>query len=168
MSVMLWRNTPTADNCVQVFAIERSVNSGGSYTSSYVTLYTAGGDSFQSICQNSLVFGVGSTVPNTINDARTGFAVRSVAFGLNPGTSAFNGAIPMDLAAPVVGYFDSYGTSIGVGWGLDIAEGVTFTATVYGSTRTYMPSKNGTLINVGPGANNGASNDGFALCMRYD
>jgi hypothetical protein len=168
MAVMLWRNAPNADNCTQVFAIERSVNSGGTYTSSYVTLYTAGGNSFQSICQNSLLLGVGPTVPNTINDAETGFAIRSLAFGNNSGSTSFNGGIPMDLATPVVGFFDYYGTSIGVACALDIAEGVTFTATVYGSTRTYMPSKNGTLLDCGPGRSVGANTAGFALCMRYD
>jgi hypothetical protein len=166
MAVMMWRNAP--GNCAQVFAIERSVDSGGNYTSGYVTLYTCGGTSFQSICQNSLFLGVGPSVPNTLNDAETGFAIRSLSFGNNAGSSSFNGGIPMDLATPVVGFFDYYGTSIGVACALDIAEGVTFTATVYGSTRTYMPSKAGTLLDVGPGRSVGANAAGFALCMRYD
>ena len=40
------------------------------------------------------------------------------------------------------GFFDYAGTEVGIGFATDITEGVTFNVTLYGSTRTYMPTKN--------------------------
>jgi hypothetical protein len=79
-------------------------------------------------------------------------------------TSSFNGSLAFDTVAPFVGFIDYPLTTIGAGYGADFTEGVTFTVTLYGSTRTYMPTKAGSLNGVTPGSANGL----VALCLRYD
>ena len=157
---MLWRNAPGSGQ--QFFAIERSVNSSGAWTGTYATLWTIGvqANINNSACyQQSLVFGVGAApgLPPSNNQNTGGFLVKQMAGG------AFNGSIPFDTCAPDVGWFDYPCTSVGSMAGGDFTEGVTFTTSLYGSTRTYLPSKNGqfSLVSI---KNFGAG----GLCMRYD
>jgi hypothetical protein len=160
-SCILWRNG--TNYCQQAFAIERSVNSSGSYTASYVTLYAIGDNSTGSSgFQQTLHLTDG---PGPISPSGSGSLGGLLTRNTWPsgGTSAFNGSIPFDAAAPNIGYFDYPGTVIGTGYGPDYVEGVPFTVSLYGATRTYMPSKNGKF---GVATATGLSNT--ALCVRYD
>jgi hypothetical protein len=160
ISCILWRNG--TNNCQQAFAIERSLNSSGSYTGTYVTLWTAGNSSSGARAgQQSLHLTAGPGQPSPANSSSNGGILARVH--LANGSSAFNGSMPFDTAAPSIGYFDYPCTAIGVGYGPDFVEGVPFSVTLYGSTRTYMPSKNGPFANVVSGGT-GAT----ALCIRYD
>jgi hypothetical protein len=164
IGAMMWRNG--INGCQQLFAIERSINSGGSYTSAHVTLWTSGwaNSGGKGCFQGSLVFGVG-VAPNAIATSNVGgWIVRQQILG--GATTAFNGGIPLDTCAPCVGFFDFPCTVAGTANASDIVEGVTFNAILYGSTRTYMPSKNGTFAQVCP--SNLASATSTAVCMRYD
>jgi hypothetical protein len=167
IGVMMWRNAP-ANQGQEFFAIERSINSGGTYTSSYVTLWTAGavGGTARLATQGSVVFGVGvaSVNLNASNTSAGGWCNRVVYVAA---TTAFNGSIPFDTCSPIVGYFDYQCTVCGSAYAPDITEGVTFTATMYGATRTYLPSKIGGWSQCGPF---GSADNTFAaaLCMRYD
>jgi hypothetical protein len=163
--VMMWRNG--TGSCQQFFGIERSVNSSGAYTGAHVTLIvcgtvTAGGPSF---VQQTLLFGVGvapiSNENHSGGNGHGGLIVR-MANTSSANSSVFNGAIPFDTTAPSIGYYDYGLTMAGCACATDISEGVTFTVTLYGSTVTYMPSKNSTFGSAGP------SNSAGAFCMRYD
>jgi hypothetical protein len=168
IGVMMWRNG--TNTCQQFFGVERSVNSGGTYTGAHVTLVIggwAGGGSCSQWLQQSLVLGVGAApVQGNANRSLSsygGLVTRLHNLLLTTGSSAFNGAIPFDTIAPQVGYFDYPLTVCGTAYATDIVEGVTFTATIYGSSRTYMPSKLSCFAWCAPGNGSGA-----AFCMRYD
>jgi hypothetical protein len=169
IGVMMWRNG--ANSCQQLFAIERSVNSSGAYTSSYVTLWTVGlcGSNQNNFSQRSLPFGIGAAtrLPNT-NGFLGGWTVRFAMIASNSSNSAaFNGSLPFDTPSPLIGYFDFPCTAVGVGCAGDLTEGVSFSVTLYGSTRTYMPSKSGPFglgpYNIGTGSGINA-----IVCLRYD
>ena len=172
MCIMMWRNG--LNNCQQMFAIERSVDSAGSYTNDYVTLYTAGltsGGGNAVGWQGTLVFGVNSFAPGGTHTSSTvtnncGWMVRTLAATSGSASSAFNGGIGFDTAAPYIGYFDYSGTAVGTANAGDVVEAVTFTVTIYGSTRTYMPSKTGRFGFVG--MQNFSGTAAGILCMRYD
>jgi hypothetical protein len=167
IGAMMWRNG--TNNCQQFFAIERSLNSSGSYTSGYVTLWTSGnlGSTGRGCWQGSLVFGVG-LAPQVINQPGSGQTSTWVNRVQWVGaTTAFNGSIPFDTCAPVVGFIDYPCTVCGAAYGPDIVEGVPFSATLYGATRTYMPSKNASFAQAGAYGSN-EQQFAAALCMRYD
>jgi hypothetical protein len=165
LHIMMWRNAP--NNANQVLSVERGVNANGVYQGSHVTVVTGGyrvaSNMFQ---QQSLLFGVGpapyATIPG--GGVASGMNVR-IPYS-NGVSSAFNGSIGMDLAAPFVGYHDYSLTGIGCGYAADFAEGVTFTATIYGSVRTYMASKNGVFGVACPTPT--TQNYSGALLMRID
>jgi hypothetical protein len=162
MGVMMWRTG--INTCQQFFAIERSLNSAGTPTSSYVTVWVCGDavNALRCSCQASLVFGLG--VPPYVQTANSagGWMVRVQSMSGN--TTSFNGGVPFDTCSPVVGYYDYPCTVCGAGCGIDVVEGVPFSVQVYGATRTYLPSKLGYFGNVNPyNVANLA-----ALCMRYD
>jgi hypothetical protein len=170
IGAMMWRNG--TGNSQQLFAIERSINSAGSYTNAYVTLWTVGscsvGSGFNTeYSQRSLVIAAGPApnFPNNAANSQGGWTVR-LAQVTNTGANAaaFNGSIPFDTPAPMIGYFDFPCTVVGCGCTADFAEGVTFSVTLYGATRTYMASKNGPFA-INP-TNATASNS--CVCMRYD
>lgn len=179
VGVMMWRNglpSSLGNGCTQMlFAIERSLNSSGTHTGDYVTLWICGDvTSYTLACfhQQTIVFDVGSTPIYCSSNVTTnrdsayagsGLLVRGLPTAITTTASAFNGSIPVDFAAPCIGIFDYPCTVIGAAMGLDIAEGVTFSVTVYGTARTYMPSK------IGPFARSGPWNmGGYAVCMRHD
>lgn len=161
ISVLMWRTG--TNNCQQMFAIERSLNSGGSYTGTYATLYAIGNNStgssgFQQTLH--LTDGPGPLSPSG-SGSLGGILTRNT--WPSSGTSSFNGSMPFDTAAPNIGIFDYPGTVIGSGYGPDFVEGVPFSITLYGSSRTYIPSKNGKFsLSTAAGLGN------IALCVRYD
>lgn len=169
IAVMMWRNGTV--NNQQFFAIERSVDPSGAYTAGYVTMWVAGNGGGQAprFCtQATIVFGVG-VAPNSLNNSSTTSNGGWIARLQNPlsGTSGFNGSIPFDNCVPGVGYFDYACTVCGVALAIDIPEAVTFSVTLYGATRTYLPSSSGPFNGVGPlGSGNDQVNT--SLCMRYD
>lgn len=167
---MMWRNGINA--CQQFFAISRSVDGTGARTGAYVTMALAGywnGTASSTATQQSLVFGRGPA-PGWISQPNGGGTGNNSGWGVRPGSSstgvsgggAFAGSIPLDLIAPLVGYFDYPCPDVGVAFNNDLQEGVTFTATVYGATRTYLPSKASFLTQVG------ACGAPAILCMRFD
>jgi hypothetical protein len=165
---LMWRNG--TNNSPQFFCIERSVNSSGAYTSSYVTVVAGGVSNLSCFSQQTLLFGVGATPTTNARSSgnNTGGYTLNVSLPFwNSGTTSFNGSIPFDNVRPNIGYNDYPMTTVGCGAGLDFVEGVTFTVTLYGSTRTYMPTKNGSLgfCLMWNGFVNGPVG---ALCMRYD
>jgi len=162
MCIMMWRNTPNSNQ--QVFTVERALNVSGAYQSTYVTLCTVGlcpGNNSNTY-QQSLMFGVG-VAPALVqgSNAVGGLNVRGFGGGV---AGVFNGSIPVDFAAPYVGLHDFPMTVIGSMAASDVTEGVPFSVTLYGSTRTFMPSKLGPFVGTGP-ACIGAS---YAVAMRYD
>jgi len=169
MAAMFWRTGINV--CQQFFAIERSVDSTGAYTGSHVTIFTCGNhNNSNHAIQASFLFGVGPA-PASYNDQGNGYGAWISRACIVQGTSAFNGSIPFDTCSPCVGFFDYQLTVVGSAYQGDIVEGVTFTAVIYGSTRTYLPSKAGRFIFAAPGdgfANSSIPTTGGALCMRFD
>lgn len=184
LCVLMWRNGTV--NQQQFFAVERSVNSTGAYTGTHVTILFAGydaGEQPRHCFQATIVFGVG-VAPNSLMTTQAavgtsqfcGWLVRMSAVsgpsnnGLSAGiTNAFNQSIPFDTVSPCVGFWDWQLTCCGVLYNVDGIEGLPFAVTLYGSTRTYLPSKAGPLAAVSPGGNARTSPSGSAmLCMRYD
>jgi hypothetical protein len=163
ISALMWRSASTGGiNLPCIFNIERSRDSSGNATSTYVTLYYAGSTSVANNLvynQQSIVFGVG--VALIVGSNGTGStsvpSVRGTAV-----TGSFNGAIPIDLVAPYVGYWDQNCTGLASAAGADFSEGVTFNATVYGTTMTYMPTKiTSGLQRFGP-----LAITGYVICVR--
>jgi hypothetical protein len=165
IGVMMWRNG--INSCQQFFAIERSLNSSGAYTGTYATIWLCGvAGATVSPIQATLYFSVGSTYVGGQNIVAFSAAWRTrLGYYDTTRTTVFNGSIPFDTCSPQVGFFDWPCTVCGSAQGQDIVEGVPFSVTLYGSVRTYMPSKNGFFTNVG-----GWLGAPFAqaLCMRYD
>lgn len=168
IAVMMWQanGTSTSGNAPgsQFFAIERSLNSSGAYTNSYVSLWTNGssGTGPTSSFQGTLVFGVG-VAPNIQSSGNVygGWVARFQY--LNTATNAFNEKLPFDTCSPCVGSFDFPCTVCGVMNAQDVTEGAVFSTSVYGTSHTYLPSK----INYFNRPINAASGV-LALCMRFD
>jgi hypothetical protein len=108
-----------------------------------------------------LTNGAGPISPN--NTSSYGGLLGRVSYTGSGLSNAFNNTVPFDLSVPNIGVFDYPHTMIGAGFTGDFTDGTTFTATVYGSTRTYMPGKSGPFANC---FNTGVGNG--VLCMRYD
>jgi hypothetical protein len=170
IGAMMWRNGTGNDQ--QLFAIERSINSSGAYTNAYVTLWTAGinnagAGTNTDFSQRSLLLAVGAApnLPNNSGPGQGGWTVRlaQVTSGTTNAAS-FNGSIPFDTPAPMIGYFDFPCTVVGCACPGDFSEGVPFSVTLYGAARTFMPGK------IGPFSlaisNNGQANS--CVCLRYD
>lgn len=165
ISIMMWRGG--ANRCPSVFSVERSINSSGAYTSSHVTLVTVGcNGGSASAYQQTLVFGVG-VAPAQCQGSTSGrngsFAVRAFEPNLG-GSAAFNGSIPFDTIAPMVGQWDFPLTCLGTAPSSNLTEGQVFTTTLYGSTRTYVATASGDL----PFSIYANSSVSQPLCMRYD
>lgn len=185
IGVMLWRDAGYGSyqqGPTQLFTIERSVDSNGNYygtsTSGHVTLAVIGygghgiGSSYgptgeqQTILFNGPKVGSCADRSDFSNTSLACFACRVGVFA-HGGGAPFNGSIPFDTIAPVIGFFDWPLTMLGFSTSADVAEGVPFTVTLYGNTRTYMPSRNGPLLSGYQFQ--GATNWGaFTPCMRID
>jgi hypothetical protein len=160
---LLWRLA--ANGCTQSFSIERSVDSAGAYTSSHVTLITAGGNSGSPINQQTLHLTLGpAPVQSAPGGNSGGLAVRAFypVLGGGSGPGVFNGSVGFETASPYIGYFDFPLTGVGAGNTASYAEGNVFSTTLYGATRTYIATQSGRLGLCGP------CNSGAAFCMRFD
>lgn len=176
---MMWRNAPNnafPNSAPGIFAIERSVNASGVYTSSHVTIATVGislsgggSTTWPPGQQQTLVFGIG--VPGAGSRASSNVGVNSLClpcpfFNSQGLTSAFNGTVPFATLTPNVGFLDYPLTMIGAGYNSDFAEGVPFQVTMYGVTRTFMPTKNSSYLS---GIFSSLQSAGLAVaCLRYD
>lgn len=174
IAVALWNGN--GQNGEQLFAIERSVDAGGAYTGAYVTLYAHGLAQLNPYSsQQTLLFGVGAAPPVVVPWNTTppvgypGSVNWQMGFGFRRNVyvdtlqTAFNGSIPIDMAAPCLGYWDYPSLQIGVGAPADLADGIAFQATVIGGvTRTFMPIKKGLFGQLfGNGPNS-------ALILRWE
>jgi hypothetical protein len=163
---MLWRLSGLS---TQFFSVERSVNSAGTYTSTHVTLITAGGTTPSGGAQNSvnqqtlhLTLGPAPAQSIANNGAIGGLAARLFYPGNTTSSGVFNGSAGFDTVSPYVGYFDWPLTGVGLGNENTYTEGMVFTTTLYGATRTYITTLSGRLANCG------ALGSASSLCMRYD
>jgi hypothetical protein len=166
LSILLWRNAGTG---AQIFAVQRSLNASGTPTGTYATVLTAGftnntGTPGQTGYMQTLYFAIGPCTPflNRFQSGSfSGWPARYLAW---PGSSAFNGQIPVDFICPAVGVWDYPCTVIGVAYAGDLVEGVSFTVTnQYGQTKTYMPTKSGNITWAA-----GAPGQGVCVCVEYD
>jgi hypothetical protein len=170
-AVMMWRATGL--NWPFVIAIERSINSSGSYTSAYVTLFVVHNQEpsagVAGVQQSMSLAGLGIAPASTSRGTGSGSGLIARTFSPmqnvsgTPISSAWNGTIPFDTCSPCIGYYDYPCTAIGIAWGADFVEGVPFTTTVYGTTHNYLPSKQSS-INA-PQANIGANG---VVAIRID
>ena len=121
MGAVMWRTAASGKS--QLFAIERSLNSSGAYTGTYVTLYVWGDSaSAKTGGQATLYFGG----PGVIGWGTQGGSSRSGSWSTRNQTNAsmsFNGVTCFDTATPVPGFFDYAGTEVGIGFATDITEG---------------------------------------------
>jgi hypothetical protein len=153
---ILWRTGPTtAPNLV---SIERTKNPDGSNSSEGITLHQFNWSNVFSTGNGlgrTLVFGVGAA--NNTGPYPIGLVSSTVA------SDNFNNNIPLSPAFPDYGKFGSPLTGICIAQGPDIAEGQILTTTLFGSTRTYLMSKNGAMSR----ANLGLATAG-AMGIRWD
>lgn len=177
IGVMMWRDVPpggAAAGGQMLFCIERSVDNAGNYfgtaTTGHVTVVDIGmqsaapfNASWRGAEQHTLLFGVGfapgDTNKSTVGGYGAVLCVRGTWFQ-GQASTAFNGSIPVETIAPVVGYIDYPLTCLAVLYAPDIVEGVPFNISLYGSSRRFMPSKNGQFQAVGI--------SGACIAMRYD
>jgi hypothetical protein len=165
IAIMMWRDD-TANSGPVLLAVQRSMNSSGTYTSSHVTLMSAGSAaSNASAFQQSLVFGQGvsnAVVPGSIYNRFICLKNGQV------GSDLFGGNIPMSPIYPSVGFFDNPLDIVGVGCKSDFTEGSQYTIAAanmpYGVSHVYVAGKNGSFQYVGSDGNSAGS----CLLMRYD
>ena len=126
-------------NGPNMVVVGRSVNSSGADTGTYASYWVCGqsGSNNPNIGTQVLYFGVGATTfqGHTLN---VGHAWGGQSF-TNLASTVFNGSLAIALSCPLVGFFDYPTTLCGVAAVNDLASLSPFQATVYGSTRTYMP-----------------------------
>jgi hypothetical protein len=146
LGIMMWRNAANA-NRPCFFGLERSQNSSGVYSGSYVTVVTAGYNSANTVTQQTLfapataITAVSSTVFATL--------CASAASLLTLNTTPF---LPI---CPLVGLADNMLTVAGVAKTGDQTEGATSNATMYGNTTPYIYTKTTNFISIGFTNNNG-------------
>jgi hypothetical protein len=170
--MVMWCNdtTPTDGGGIS-FVIERSINSSGSYTSSYYGM--VGVTPASALSRNMyqwVVYGIGAT---TTGKNTTGNAVPGPPFLMDPGavyqsnSSQFNGNIPFSPVFPQIGYYDNPMTGCGAGNIVDVTDQTSYTILAaqmpYGVSHTYkgftsLPFSQ--CFNVGSG--------GFGWLIRYD
>ena len=172
IAVMMWRATGV-NGAPQSFAIQRSLNSSGTRTGDYATIWAQGHNSGPTPpygSQQTLHFTLGVAPPlkSKQQAANTsGWGVLAGNFTDNANTSAFNAGIPFCNCVPFVGKWDFPCTVVGVAWGPDIVDGIPFTITnQYGQTKTYMPTKFGGAAQVTSAC--GVGTTSTAMCMEYD
>jgi hypothetical protein len=142
---MMWRDATNTFNFG--FAIERSKDTSGNDTSTYITHYSAGftgaAGGGQSYLQQSVVFGVGATTL-VVNSATRQWTCTLCASQNSSGTQqsqAFNGNTAISPMFPMVGYFDNPSLGWAVGAQADFTELAVVTATMYGATHTWLLAK---------------------------
>lgn len=169
IGVLMWRDDVTNTGPL-FFAVERSINGSGAYTSDYVTLLSMGasGASQGQTFQQSIVFGSGAGIafggsPVASNSQNGGWLV-----ALDPAatTGLAFGSAPLALVKPSIGKDGNAMTAAGAAYGNDVTEGAIYVIAAanmpYGVSRTYLAAKNPQVNRVS------GSLGRQALMMRYD
>lgn len=153
IAFLMWRPNTTF---ATFFAVERSLDSTGAYTGSYYTAITLSNGS----ATYTHIWPVGSGTTFVVASVRASFP--AVCTGSLSG-AAIGSLAPVVPLCPIVGKVDNPMTVLAGMLGNDNAgEGVSFTCTLYGATRTYMFTKAAvSFMNFGPNTN-------LFCCMRYD
>lgn len=153
--MMLWRNCSTAVAPI-FFAVERSVNSTGSYTGAYTTILFANGSNQG----NGGAYQASLLAPGTGSiflQSQTSWVTPAVSSS----TTGFGSSSAFLPVFPLVGKLDNPVTVAGVVKSGDQGEAGAFTVSLYGNSRTYLYSKATAFDSVGLGTNNG-------IAMRWD
>lgn len=132
-------------------AIERSLDSSGSYTSTYATVFEC---FVSSVINQQTLFKVGS---GTITAALSNLCT-FLLLGSSVGLGSFAAAFPM---FPYLGYPDNPATAVAAMKTGDQTEGATFTLTLYGTSHTYLYSKVSNL-------SIGTTHTNFGVGLRYE
>lgn len=168
IQIMMWRDDST-NNGENYFAIERSINSSGSYTSTYATLLQCSAQTFANKTgQHTILFGSGIApeLNPSINNAAVGWSTLFFS-GQQGGSCAFSANVPIGPVFPMVGYFDNPMIGTATASAGDITEATTYTPAAanmpYGVSHSYIASK------AGPFSVTVNGNSGWgSLLMRYD
>jgi len=159
ISVLLWRD---AANTIPIwFGIERTLDATGTPTSDGVTLITVGPqDNGGYARQQTLGF----------NPSVIAFTKRSGIISLwplkdNPTSLATGLNVPVSPIFPLYSTFGNPMTICASGGSADITEASTVTMVLYGSSRTFLCTKNGMGFQYFNSAENNTVN---GLMMRYD
>jgi hypothetical protein len=168
VNVMMWRDD-TASSGGLFFAVERSLNASGAYTSAFVTLLGCGNNngSQGGPFQQSLIFGQG--VANAVAQGVLGSGFICLRNSTVP-SDIFDGGVPLSPVFPSVGGTTGFANPMlaaAVGAASDYSEGSTYTIAAanmpYGVTHNYLASGNGPFSKVGV-----AQFSNSKLLMRYD
>jgi hypothetical protein len=140
---VMWRDAGAAFNLA--FGIERSKDSSGNDTSTYVSLYGLGfgSSSANDGTQQHLVFGTGATTFWLAAAPRLLMTLDPSPGGANSG--AFNGNTALSPVFPRIGYFDNPSLCFQFAVAIDYSENSTITTTIYGASHTYVFTKNQNL-----------------------
>jgi hypothetical protein len=167
-SIAMWRDAPNSANLF--IGVERGKDSSGNSLTgagAHVTMMCGGWSSNnQPLTQYTLVMGQGvppfvSTLSGTgRNDHGMGAFVSGN--GYTTTNVAVNGVVGVATVCPFVGYWDYPLTMFGLAPWAHFSEAQTFTASLYGSTRTYICFGSNVYNRVAP-----AGEQSWML-MRYD
>lgn len=145
--VIMWRDAPAAYNCI--LAIDRSHNSSGADTSTYVNFFAAFCVANGYVTQ-AIFFGVGAAIPlfNSTSGGIRQWTAIYPNYNANGGvvSSLFNGTFAISPVFPNVGYFDYPSLMIGVAQQVDFTEGSVISTTLLGATHTFVFTKNQQLV----------------------
>ena len=166
-AMLLWRDLGGAATIF--LGIERSLNSSGSYTGSYVTVLGVGmnNNSNSSGPFQLTVPALGTGGPVAIGIVATGYNTNNCAWATINwyGPTVYAGSAAVSPVFPMIGYFDNPVTVAVTMKASDQAEGANFSATLYGTAHNYLFTKSGNFNYLMPsGANGGVSGMG----MRWE
>lgn len=161
--MLLWRGyaVNVASPCV-VFNVERSRDNNGNATDAYWTVVYAGSGTANA--QGSILKpGTGGAGVLEFNDAR---AIKTIPC-ING--QSFNNSIPILPVFPMVGFVANPMIGVVAFKGTDVNEGGLITASLYGTSHTYLVSKQGNAQAGGP-ANFGSvgGNGTYACGIRWE
>lgn len=165
ISFLMWRDDSTGGGG-QFFAVQRSLNSSGTPTSTHVTLMSCGNVTTScAVGQQTLVFGVG--VGNAVTVGGTGTQGLVCIRNSQLSSQLFNGGAAISPIFPDVGYFDNPLDITALGAPNDFTEGAQYVIAAgnmpYGISHTYIATKNNPYSKA-----DGATQNNAALLMRYD
>lgn len=146
VDAILCRNAASA-YLASWFGVERTLDASGNYNSDGVTVIAASPSSGGHLTQQTLVFGSGvGNVTGAIRIQQSNAPTSDVALA----------GIPVSPLFPSYGKFGNAHTMFAFARSADAAEGGTFTASLYGTSHTWLSTGN----------NQVPSNE--KVCMRYD
>jgi len=156
---MMWQ-TGTNNNCC-VLGIERSKDSTGANTGSYVSLLTGcANDAYTSLWSYQQLMAGNSNPTNNLVSSGGGWPYPAIGSGATLNYNGTTGALPL---VPQVGYADNPQLDwCGAAYG-DVVEGATnITVSIYGSNHNYVSTKQSYLARAGGTIN------AIGILMRYE